>query len=653
VRILAAALSLAALAGIAEARSLHWRNFEVEARLEESGRLRVIERQAMVFTGDWNGGERSFRVPAGQGIDLHGVRRIDGPMGSVDLQRGDLDEVDHYDWHSGHTLRWRSRAAGDPLFDDSVLVYEIEYSLFGVLQEESGTYWLDHDFAFPDRAGRIERFALELTLDGAWEALPIPRVERRTLPNGELVTLERENLPPGESVVLHFGLHRLAAEPPADVRHTLSKGARLAIAITALFAMALLLSSFFHHERKQRRYSDLGLPESLLDPSWLNEHLLSMRPEVAGAVWDQRIGPSEVAAVLARLISEKRLASTIEERGRWFKRKVLFLDLLVERGSFEDYERRLIDKLFFDRRLQTDTDAVKKRYRSTGFSPTGTIRAGIKRRVKKLRGFSSRLPKRSVAVSMLLFFAGLVSIGLETLIRGFSGSGPALGLILVASVPPLVLSYAFASGYNRRSEHLPLWLTLLLAPFVFAAGLLLWAIVAGRRFPLAGIENIGLFGCLALVLFLLCLLNSVLNLARTRDRQSAVETRRRLSATRQVFKREIRRSEPALDDEWLPYLLAFGLEREVDRWFRAFGALGGAVRSQTFSPNRTSSSSGGGGWSGGGGAFGGAGASASWAAVATTMASGVSRPGSSGGGGSSSGGGGGGGSSGGGGGGGW
>ena len=45
---------------VAAQRSLHWSDVRIEARLSEDGTLRVVETQAIVFTGDWNGGERRF-----------------------------------------------------------------------------------------------------------------------------------------------------------------------------------------------------------------------------------------------------------------------------------------------------------------------------------------------------------------------------------------------------------------------------------------------------------------------------------------------------------------------------------------------------------------------------------------------------------------
>jgi hypothetical protein len=64
-------------ASSAEGRELHWKSFEVGATLDSQGVLHVVERQHMVFSGDWNGGERGFDLHAGQEIVLLGMTRID------------------------------------------------------------------------------------------------------------------------------------------------------------------------------------------------------------------------------------------------------------------------------------------------------------------------------------------------------------------------------------------------------------------------------------------------------------------------------------------------------------------------------------------------------------------------------------------------
>jgi uncharacterized membrane protein YgcG len=136
----------------------------------------------------------------------------------------------------------------------------------------------------------------------------------------------------------------------------------------------------------------------------------------------------------------------------------------------------------------------------------------------------------------------------------------------------------------------------------------------------------------------------VSGLARTPHPAAALATRRRLEAARRHFARELARPEPALADEWIPYLVALGMGRDLDRWLRVHGAV---ASTGALARTGTGSSSGAARWTGGGGRFSGGGASGTWAALGSFSA-GVSAPSSSGSrggssGGSSSGGGGGGG----------
>ena len=81
---------------VAAARELHWRELSVQARLDADGRLHVSERQVMVFTGDWNGGERSFRLAGEHELTLESVARVDLAGGEIELRPGDLTLTDEY-----------------------------------------------------------------------------------------------------------------------------------------------------------------------------------------------------------------------------------------------------------------------------------------------------------------------------------------------------------------------------------------------------------------------------------------------------------------------------------------------------------------------------------------------------------------------------
>src|SRR5512146_2328293 len=160
---LAALVALPAAAPLA-ARELHWRAFDVAARVEADGSLRVAETQAMVFTGDWNGGERRFRVALGQSVEVVRMVRIDPGSGrETELVRGDLDQVDHWAWTDGTTVRWRSRLPSDPPFAATEIDYRLELVYRGILLRDGERgFTLDHDFLFADRDGVVERFTFAL-----------------------------------------------------------------------------------------------------------------------------------------------------------------------------------------------------------------------------------------------------------------------------------------------------------------------------------------------------------------------------------------------------------------------------------------------------------------------------------------------------------
>ncbi len=165
------ALSCALPASAFAQRELHWSSLEVTAHLDADGTLNVVEAQTLVFTGDWNGGERTFNIRPRQRLTLEGLSRIDPGGPKALAEDSSLDDIDEYGWTDGQTLRWRSRLPSDPPFSATPIRYELRYSLSGVVLKDDDTYRIDHDFAFPDRAGPIERFELHLTLDAAWQPL--------------------------------------------------------------------------------------------------------------------------------------------------------------------------------------------------------------------------------------------------------------------------------------------------------------------------------------------------------------------------------------------------------------------------------------------------------------------------------------------------
>lgn len=620
----AALFALSAVDVSAEDKRLDWRRLDVVATLDRDGRLHLVETHAMLFNGDWNGGERRFHVRLGEKIHLKRVTRI-GSNGATHLLRpGDLSAVDQYAWHDSNTLRWRSRLSSDPPFANQEIIYSIEYSLDNVLRSAGDEYILNHDFAFPERSGVIERYTLRLQFDPAW-------VSSAHLP----LSIERSSLAPGSGVVVRLPLRFSGNHQPAAVLSGTPAAVRVAIIILFLATITFLTRSFSRAERETGRFDPL--PTDIVDHEWLEQNLFAHPAEVVGAAWDNRTAAPEVAAVLARMAGEGKLLTRIE-KGRFWKRDELHLTLLVGREEFLGYEAALVKALFFSGDT-TSTERIRERYKKTGLDLVAKIRKPVSKLASRLAtGQSGRRFKGP------RFLSAVIVIGIAIALLVSTGFQPAQNSVAAAVAGGIIIALFIiglisAFDFSVRVVDLKLHALKIAIPL-----LLLVAGVVAFLWGIASAVPLGIPVLLGVPLLAIAAIMMMLNAARTADSTERLELRRRLAAAREWFKRELRSRHPQLDDGWFPYFLAFGLGVHVDRWFRAFGTSNASTHA-SFSP---SSSSVGNGWTGGGGTFGGAGASGYWASAAGSLAAGVSAPGSSGSGGGSSGG-----SSGGGGGGGW
>jgi uncharacterized membrane protein YgcG len=634
----------AAYAPTVEARTLHWSAFDVTAQLEADGRLHVVERQTIVFDGDWNGGERRFRLLGSQRLEFLGIRRIDAATGSaVPLRHGKLDKVDDYAFTDRTTLRWRSRRPSDPPFRSTTLVYELEYVLRNVLRQDGDTYLLDHDFAFPDGDGAIESFSLELRMDPAWSVLDdVTTPLRRT----------KTNIPPGTSAVVTLRLGYSGAGAPAAVARPPRVRERLAPLWLAPLPLALLAFAvvrfrrYFAHEERNGRFAPLPLVESI-DDAWLTEHVFKYAPEKIGSLWDDEVGAAEVSAVLARLVQEGKLKSRIEKRGLLLSHDVLHLEMPTPRPVLNAYEDALIQALFVDGDV-TDTDLIRRHYAKQGrsFDPGALLRRYL--RVNERVSDENRAAitggwKLSAALAFVVLAAFAVSAYSESR-DGISPEFVLMSVLLgVASLIAYVALTLIALAARREVVKPRSYVSGL--PFFYAVYVgVLW-VASWFASAYLGPPVLLLSTALGALIF-----NLALNRALTRVSPAHLAERKNLAAARAYFAGQLARHDPRLRDAWYPYLIAFGLDREMDRWFERFGPTAAVGTTGGGASGGGSSSSHGGGsatWTGGGGTFGGGGASGAWAAAAGAMVAGVSASGSGGGGG------GGGGSSGGGGGGGW
>jgi uncharacterized membrane protein YgcG len=644
VAVLALALAGLALPTAARDRELRWRRIDVTARLDARGDLHVRETQVMVMSGDWNGGERRFRLEPGQKLRFEGLTWQDGPGTARPLVRGDLDEVGRFAFTDETTLRWRSRRPSDPPYSGTELTWVLQYTITRVVVDSGdGHLRLAHDFAFPDRPGVMERVSARLELDPAWEA-EAP---------GAALSLEARDLPPGQGAVLAVPLRFVGTGHAPDVQRPPEPPpafpAPLRLPLRALLGAALLAAAWGWWRNARARGLLDPLPSGL-DEAWLAREVFAHPPEVIGAAWDDRVGAPEVSAVLARLQAQGKLRSSVEPGGFLGMGRKVRLELRVDRATLNDYERRLVDGLFFSGNT-TDSAALRSHYARRGFDPADRIAGGVSSRAHALfartggdgpgpPGPRTLRGLRLAALALLACAVGLGALGLAW--------GEDVPVVVVPGVVGAFLTVLAGSAAARASRAVTgLRATALLA----LAPLGLWvalldAIASGEApldLPAAGALAVGTHA------LLLCAgLLAVYALALPRLQPGEVAVRRRLAAARRHLARELRLPAPRLGDEAIPYLLALGLGSGLDRWVKVYGATAAGV---SWSPGDSSSGppAGGGRWTGGGGAFSGGGASGSWAALAS-VASGVPTPssdssgsGSGSSGGSSSGGGGGGG----------
>jgi len=595
---------------------------DVTAQLDSSGRLTITERQTIVLSGDWNGPERTFVVAPGQTHRLLRLTRVDRATRSEhELTEGDLTKVDEYRWFDGHVLRWRSRLPSAPVYRNDTLSYTLVHAYDGILLPRTATdgsggaeYLMDHDFAFRDRAENVERFSLKLVVDSAWK-----------VPAGFTWRVDAGPLRPGEGYVVSVPLRFARAGRPAGVVVGAGALVRLALLGALVAAVVLLFLRFLARERTLGRFA--SPPESSeITREWLEQHVFSLAPEVVGAAWDDTTAAPEVAATLARLVADGKLASEVVPGTGWvFRSDVLHLRLLVPRDALTGHDRALIDALFIGGADRTSTDDVRAHYRATGFDAAALIEPFLRARLDDASRTGRALPSPSPKPTRALLAAALVVYATSAMQRGATS--------LMSSFVVAFLWYAFtaiqARGWRTRVVRPAPHLLRVLIPMA------LWLSGVGATL-LDQRTRVGALALLGLALFTLGLVNSVFNLAASRHDADRIALRKTLAGARDYFERELHRPSPALLDAWFPWIIGFGLGPRVDRWFRAFGAPSSHSHHAAHA-TRSAGPVGGGGWSGfgGGGGFSGGGSSASFAAAVGGMAAAVptpSRSGSSGGG---------------------
>jgi uncharacterized membrane protein YgcG len=627
------------------ARTLHWEEIKVSAFLKASGELEIIEDQSFVFNGFWNGGERSFVVNEGEKFKFHGVDKfVDGEW--KPLNRGNLTKVDDYKMLRGNILRWRifEPATGAPPVKDYRVRYRIRYSYKNIIKVRNGELELNHNFLFPDRMGRVEKFILDFRMDTGWG-------DSR---GSTEIYKELKNLQPGESYYVRSFLSGRNAGPYIQSYRPLyfELDPRLVVAFLFLIYFGAIFS--FHKEvmlRERERGRFEPLPSSAeITEEWLDDNVFKYPAEMVAATWDEAVDTTEIAVVMAQMeMNGKLKTQKNESKGllkKIFNEDVYQITMLIPREDFSSTEKIIVDRIFVDGKDDITTEEIEKYYREK--RETVSITGDLSTALEAKRSNFPELEKIELKPTSILRSMGLISVTVFCILASIVDRGnipqQLIQFIYLAVFSGISLSFGFAARLQtehslKRYKRLKFiafmpWIFFLTLQFAFNLYAGFWILLAGTFFALAAAS-------------------SLFNQAKSRATKKRMGVRIKLAAARKHFRNELAKAAPELNDEWIPYIIGLGLGKELEKWHQYHGVaekLSHRHGDYSHHPHHMNTGSNfgssGSSWSGGGGGFSGAGASGSWIAASNAVASSVissTSSGSSGGGGGGSGGGGGGG----------
>ena len=184
--------------------------------------------------------------------------------------------------------------------------------------------------------------------------------------------------------------------------------------------------------------------------------------------------------------------------------------LLVPLERLEGYDEDLLKAFFFGGRKETDTDAVRKHYKTTGFDPVSKIKPGLEAKLNQYQpDFHVKSQKPSPWPTLGLFLTGAAALALAAFAGGEEG-GKIVGMGIAHAILFLIGALC-ALSFQKRIDRLDAFSPIFLwVPVV----LLYFAWTAARD----GMRS-GLFLIAGLLLIRLGIVNSVFNIAKIRERR--------------------------------------------------------------------------------------------------------------------------------------
>jgi len=556
--------------------NVDWQRWDVFSNLQNDGTVLVTETMSVRLNGTVTNLERRLATSTDQRIDIKRFVRTAEPE-SVEIIEGIDQDKDRYVWRYG-VLNWSGKPENKASWEEEVVGFRIEYELRnavapiwdiaagpsnfrtrgqfpqfldrfrGILdgwkQAASGwdrRYRYDHDVlfaAFP-ATGPVE-LNYTLKYDDAWlNRTPEAQLGHAT-PEVDYRVIEfRDYLRPGW--------------PPAIElwRPFVRVGS-----IAAYVALALMLWLVFVVGEIRRR----GFFRHRADRNWFIRQVLPRSPEALALEARANGSVSLFRLFLLRMRAKGLLTLHKGEKLDEDGDPVYCLRLARDGHDLRPFERAFINKLFPQNRREIDAEEFREIHHKEGFDPEGELEDEVGDNegpmVKKTGPRRSWFWSCIRVGSPLLFFGSAAAILIETFERESSGFfGP------VAFVGILLLIAAALTANLRRSlggAVTGLWT---LIPILLAVPGIL-------SFHLIGTLPLGPFGSVGIAMFALSCVAAMLQLVRSGQDEDASQGAEIVEQAQRYVRRELRRPNPALDDDWMVHLIALGCYEDVKQWKR-------------------------------------------------------------------------------------
>jgi hypothetical protein len=497
------------------------------------------------------------------------------------------DQKDRYMWRD-QTLTWWIRNATDPDWNEQPLVYRFDYELrnalapawdipagpdsfqysrhrFPQLFQRLGAtmaawaqapaslnrrYRLEHDVIFPWFSER-EREELKYTLryDNAWRRVhPESEIGHGTRGSDFRVTQLLDYLVPGW--------------PPAI---ELWKSATRVGSIFVFVMLAMLMWTVVAVGTIRR----WGLIPQRHDRRWFEQEIGSKNPESFAWQLGQRGLSQFLTLLLGRLRASGVFSVRSDSAANEERAPTVHLRLLRDPGTLPPLERLMMAAIFPQGR-ESGSALLAHHYAGPGFSPEDALEEAID--VGHGEHGEDAAPARPSLIRRIIrALLPWVSLGAIVLLVLDSVYGPRPMELVLACFPFLAVAMLVAAILPQLISRFELLSSGAMAALVTLVPVIVatFAVLAMHFYRNTPITA---YGSAAVALIALRSIAALLSLARGDENPVRAAQRRIATLGARYARRELRKSRPNLDDQWIPHLLALGLAPQIAAWRERRGA---------------------------------------------------------------------------------